>query len=107
MARMIYTCRNKACKKSWAFDYPHRHTFSMGYGRKGGYSYRVIGDRRVQMGFDSTCPDCHREHARGNAVKGYTTAHVCDARCTNATGPNCECSCGGKNHGQSFICIAA
>jgi hypothetical protein len=23
----------------------------------------------------------------------------CDARCTNATGHNCECACGGKNHG--------
>lgn len=23
----------------------------------------------------------------------------CDARCMNATGPNCDCSCGGANHG--------
>lgn len=36
--------------------------------------------------------------------------HLCDARCLNATGKimNCECSCGGKNHGAgSFNCIAA
>jgi hypothetical protein len=36
--------------------------------------------------------------------------HECDARCINATGRvmNCECSCGGKNHGKgSFTCIAA
>lgn len=28
--------------------------------------------------------------------------HVCDARCMNAAGRtmNCECSCGGKNHGN-------
>lgn len=25
---------------------------------------------------------------------------VCDGRCTNARGPNCECSCGGVNHGS-------
>lgn len=25
--------------------------------------------------------------------------HKCDARCLNATGHNCECQCGGKNHG--------
>ncbi len=25
--------------------------------------------------------------------------HKCDARCTNAKGHNCECSCGGANHG--------
>ena len=28
--------------------------------------------------------------------------HECDARCLNATGKhmNCECKCGGKNHGK-------
>lgn len=33
--------------------------------------------------------------------------HECDARCINATGRvmNCECSCGGKNHGKgAFKC---
>jgi len=25
--------------------------------------------------------------------------HRCDARCMNARGHNCECSCGGANHG--------
>lgn len=25
--------------------------------------------------------------------------HSCGARCTNATGPNCDCKCRGSNHG--------
>ena len=25
--------------------------------------------------------------------------HECGAKCRNATGPNCECSCGGEHHG--------
>ena len=25
--------------------------------------------------------------------------HKCDSRCQSAKGFNCECSCGGKNHG--------
>ena len=25
--------------------------------------------------------------------------HKCDARCQSAKGGNCECECGGKNHG--------
>ena len=31
--------------------------------------------------------------------------HECDARCVNATGRtmNCECSCGGKNHGRGGL----
>jgi hypothetical protein len=30
----------------------------------------------------------------------YSPRHRCDARCLNAMGPNCECSCGGENHGR-------
>ena len=26
-------------------------------------------------------------------------SHRCDARCYNATGPDCDCVCGGMNHG--------
>jgi len=27
----------------------------------------------------------------------------CDLRCTNAIGPNCDCKCGGLNHGTGLI----
>lgn len=27
----------------------------------------------------------------------------CDDRCTNARGPNCECKCGGANHGTGLL----
>lgn len=27
--------------------------------------------------------------------------HECGARCTSATGPNCDCRCRGKNHGSN------
>lgn len=43
------------------------------------------------------------------AYKGRPSLHECDARCINASGRvmNCECSCGGKNHGAgSFRCVA-
>lgn len=33
------------------------------------------------------------------AIFGNTSSKRCDARCTSATGPNCDCQCGGKNHG--------
>jgi hypothetical protein len=39
--------------------------------------------------------------------KANPSNHKCDARCLNATGFKCECSCGGKNHGAgAFICEA-
>lgn len=28
---------------------------------------------------------------------------VCDARCTNAHGPSCDCTCGGRNHGSHLV----
>ncbi len=37
--------------------------------------------------------------------KSNPSMHKCDARCLNATGFRCECSCGGKNHGAgNFTC---
>lgn len=42
--------------------------------------------------------------------KANPSRHDCDARCFNATGRvmNCECACGGKNHGRgAFSCEAA
>lgn len=41
--------------------------------------------------------------------KSRPSRHECDARCMNASGRtmNCECSCGGKNHGRGFACVAA
>jgi hypothetical protein len=29
---------------------------------------------------------------------------VCDARCMYATGPDCNCPCGGIGHGAGFRC---
>lgn len=33
-------------------------------------------------------------------VTGTVSDRKCDARCQSAKGPNCECSCGGENHGH-------
>ena len=39
-----------------------------------------------------------RQHS--HPVIGKLSSHLCDARCTSAAGPNCECSCAGTNHGR-------
>lgn len=44
----------------------------------------------------------HKREIRWVPVNGsYSESHKCDARCMNATGPNCECACGGANHGRA------
>lgn len=45
----------------------------------------------------------HKREIRWTPVNGsYSEEHVCDARCMNAKGPNCDCSCGGANHGRGY-----
>lgn len=42
---------------------------------------------------------------RSIKFKSNPSLHECDARCMSAKGFNCECSCGGKNHGIGrFTC---
>jgi hypothetical protein len=33
-------------------------------------------------------------------VRAKKTEHECDSRCRNAKGGDCDCSCGGVNHGR-------
>lgn len=45
------------------------------------------------------CDGVHVQVERAIERKSNPSNHKCDARCLNATGFRCECSCGGKNHG--------
>jgi hypothetical protein len=49
------------------------------------------------------CPSCgKRLRVVAQAVMGrYSESRKCDTRCTSATGYNCECQCGGRNHGAA------
>lgn len=66
------------------------------------------GERKMPRIYDreaSVWVRCTRVVVR----KSNPSMHECDARCMNATGRTmqCECSCGGKNHGKgNFSCVA-
>lgn len=49
------------------------------------------------------CPSCDKPvRMLGKLVRGkFKADKKCDGRCMAATGPNCECQCGGANHGAS------
>jgi hypothetical protein len=98
--RVMWTCRRQTCKKKWGHDYVVE-----GY-RK----YRILEDgsvRSLSADFNDNvlrCPDCASYRPVGNTVVGrYSTKHQCGAKCMNATGPSCDCSCGGKNHGMNHV----
>ncbi len=42
--------------------------------------------------------------ARSRRLEQYAeTVAACDERCVDATGPNCNCACGGENHGTGRV----
>lgn len=62
------------------------------------------GWTKKPRGYDKTTSQWLR-CTRIITMKSNPSRHQCDARCFNATGRtmNCECSCGGKNHGKGKI----
>lgn len=112
--RMIYRCKSKACGHVWAFDYPETVTQQKRSGPGLMFERTVILNRfrrtesgaRISIGADFICPKCGHPHAETNTVVGRVTDHICDTRCTTATGHRCDCSCGGKNHGGYYLIAA-
>jgi len=47
-----------------------------------------------------SCP-CGRSNAARPVAGRYVAEKACDGRCMAATGHDCECACGGKNHGAA------
>ena len=39
----------------------------------------------------------------GDSLQAEETRCACDARCTEARGPMCDCKCGGDNHGTGAV----
>ena len=50
----------------------------------------------------AACPDCGVKRY-GKPVHGRVShKHKCGGKCRTSLGPNCECSCGGANHGAGY-----
>jgi hypothetical protein len=111
MTTVIYNCKH--CKMGRRVDYPlgssgsgaHRINSEGKQIPAGVYITRCGGGKPTEYGGDvefGICSTCHKMMSFG-ALKGYySEQHICDARCMASRGPNCECSCGGKNHGSSW-----
>lgn len=49
----------------------------------------------------ATCGSCGAACTVEVVNVAHDSDHTCSARCTNATGPSCSCSCNGANHGAA------
>jgi hypothetical protein len=47
--------------------------------------------------------DCMGKVGRSGRLSTTETLCACDDRCTHATGPHCDCQCGGENHGTKRV----
>lgn len=107
MAAVIYNC--KRCKTGKRVEYPIRtlngytRIDSSGKAQPASVWIQASGGGRptvyggdVEMGI---CKGCGKMMDFGILKAFLRPEHKCDARCTSARGHNCECSCGGANHG--------
>ena len=89
-AKVIFKCRN--CGHVSRQDVQHK-----------GWNFvtpKTLDDRGFDARAIALCV-CGK-HVVGKAISGkFNPEKGCDGRCMGATGPSCECSCGGENHGAS------
>lgn len=55
--------------------------------------------------FELFCVE-HRRRLAIRKIQAVRNDTKCDARCTSAKGFQCECSCGGENHGKDMDLIS-
>jgi len=105
--RYIVTCRH--CQHTTAHDVETATRMV----RKQVYSQIVMSKERYEpkpFCAPETCAGCGASRATGDywskiiLVRGhYSEVHKCDSRCMGAKGPNCDCQCGGANHGRAYL----
>jgi hypothetical protein len=98
--------RCKKCETVLRFVAPvhHRYLAQLGYGRAATVTVRSIPGGKTQEGYARLFVKCSCGSERSvecHLIVGcHSDKHQCGTRCLNATGPNCECSCSGANHGS-------
>lgn len=61
-------------------------------------TFEPLGDKRRVA-----CHRCGHAVILKSVAGTYNPNRPCDPRCTNATGPDCSCACGGSNHGSAYV----
>lgn len=91
----MYRCAR--CKTARRIEYTVE-SWKGDWGRRQ-YRFRRVDDGSIGPGGE-TC--CGRSMNFGQLQAHHSPDTKCDARCTNARGFVCNCSCSGKNHGSGW-----
>lgn len=91
----ILRCSNKRCRKAVRGDVTSTSD-------ERGHKTIFVGALKVEPWNGTLQGRCECGGSLiGKRVKGSVSEKKCGARCMASTGPSCECSCGGHNHGAS------
>lgn len=91
----ILRCDRKACRKAVRGDVTHG---TDEFGRR----VVFVGSLKVEPWNGTLQGRCECGGTLiGRRVTGYKSDKACGSKCMGATGPSCDCSCGGRNHGGS------
>ena len=99
---VIVKCRVKGCKAVRRFAQAVDRTVGVSNMGRARIEHRPTGRFYDAAGERVASDDLGCGHGRTTMtpVNGYYNAEKgCDGRCMNARGSDCECSCGGENHG--------
>ena len=110
LTRYIYRCSNKECRHAYALEFEVKY-----FPGTKVYLYKIenapgwVADRIAERPYLRTprqftsCPECG-SFAKMKPVKGhYNPDHTCNSKCMNAKSGECDCSCGGANHGKNLV----
>lgn len=64
--------------------------------------YEFFSSVRSYTCFETRCWSCRAVFKCAEIQGRKSLKHECGAKCRASKGPNCECSCAGKNHGRSY-----
>ena len=104
LVRYTFRCIN--CKHRWTKNFiKHQNGWEYRISYSGTIGYHIPKcEVWIRHGIDTLCPACNSNVTRWDQIDGKKNDKVkCDRRCTGATGHNCECSCGGENHGADHL----
>lgn len=72
-----------------------------------GFTVQLHSVKHSIEGSTGACPRCGDRHVVDRTIdyKATPSRHRCDARCEDARGHDCECACGGVNHGKGAALV--
>jgi len=91
-------CRNYRCSTDEIKELAMTDTVAVGSCTKCGF---VLSFEQKHVRVE--CPRCGNRVTVMTVAGNFSTGIVCNADCQFATGHDCDCSCGGENHGRGYI----